>query len=203
MSQSKLSGQKNPTAIQIGQRIKQARKMAGFDTAAQLLTKIKDWGTGRLGNYEAGISIPSPDDVKTIATATDASPCWIMFGVGPIRSTGRDIQAIRHQNLVYIFETAKTQRGMMTKLLNAIGLSRPKLDEHIRNPFLSIPDRLVRKCEKFAKKPVGWLDEQHVESDPVCAAFPDDMRQVMEIFSSLDKEKRGLFLQIAQVFHRS
>lgn len=196
-----MSDKKNPTAVQIGQRIKQARKMAGYDTAAQLLEKIPDWGTGRLGNYEAGISLPSSDDVKTIALVTDSSPCWIMFGLGPIRSTGRDIQAIRHQNFVYIFENCKSQKGTITKFLKAIGWSRKKVDEHINNPFLSIPDRIARKCEKYDTKPVGWLDEQHVESDPVCAAFPDDMRRVMEIFSNLSGDKRTMFLQMAEIFN--
>jgi hypothetical protein len=195
-----MADKKNPTAVTIGQRIKQARKMAGFDTAAQLLEKIPDWGTGRLGNYEAGISVPSPDDVKLIAKVTDASPCWIMFGLGPIRATGRDVQAIRHQNFVYIFENAKAQRGGMTGFLKAIGLSRNKVDEHLNNPFLTIPDRIARKCEKFAKHATGWLDEQHVESDPVCAAFPEDMREVMAIFSGLGDEKRDMFLKMAKIF---
>ena len=194
-----MADKKNPTAVQIGQRIKQARKMAGYDTAAQLLKKIPDWGTGRLGNYEAGISVPSPDDIKTIAKVSGSSPCWIMFGLGPIRSTGRDMQAIRHQNFVYIFENAKAQKGGITKFLKALGVSRKKVDEQINNPFLSLPDRIARKCEKFSKKSVGWLDEQHVESDPVCAAFPEDMRDVMEIFSGLSDEKRDMLLQIAKV----
>jgi transcriptional regulator with XRE-family HTH domain len=200
MSQSKLSSQKNPTAVQIGQRIKQARKMAGFDTAAQLLDKIPDWGSGRLGNYEAGISLPSPDDVRTIANVTDASPCWIMFGAGPIRATGRDLQAIRHQNFVYIVETCKREPGMLKKFLQAIGLSQHKVTEHLDNPFLAISDRLARKCETFAKRPKYWLDEQHVESDPVCAAFPEDMRRIMEIYSNLEQDKRKLFLHIAEGF---
>ena len=194
-----MSERKNPTAVQIGQRIKQARKMAGFETAAQLLDKIPDWGTGRLGNYEAGISQPSPDDMKTIAKVTGSSPCWIMFGLGPIRASGRDVQAIRHQNFVYVFENCKTQRGAITKFLKDLGLSRNKVDEYINNPFLAIPERISRKCEKFAKKPLGWIDEQHVESDPVCAAFPKEMRQVMEIFSNLSNEKRKIFLGIAEV----
>jgi len=198
-----MADKKNPTAVQIGQRIKQARKMAEFDTAAKLLEKIPDWGTGRLGNYEAGISLPSPDDVKTIAKVTNSSPCWIMFGLGPIRSTGRDVQAIRHQNFAYIFEDCKARRGRITAFLSDVGLSRKKVDEYIDNPFLTIPDRIARKCERFANKKSGWLDEQHVESDPVCAAFPEDMRQVMEIFSSLSNEKRKMLLQISEVFLQS
>jgi len=195
-----MADKKNPTAIQIGQRIKQARKMAGFDTAAQLLEQIDDWGTGRLGNYEAGISIPSPDDIKTISDATGSSPCWIMFGHGPIRSTGRDIQAIRHQNFVYIFESCKIKKGAMTRFLKAIGLSRKKVDEHLNNPFLSISDRIARKCEKFAKRTVGWIDTQHVETDPICAAFPEDMQRLMMIYSELPESDQKRLLKLAEVF---
>ena len=198
-----MADKKNPTAVQIGQRIKQARRMAGFDTAAQLLAHITDWGTGRLGNYEAGISLPSPDDVKTIASVTGSSPCWIMFGLGPIRPTGRDVQAIRHQNFIYIVESCKSQQSTLTRFLKAIGLPRKKVEEHINNPFLNISDRIASNCEKFYKKPSGWLDEQHIEADPVCAAFPEDMRLVMEVYSGLSDEKRKLFLQIAEVFNDS
>jgi len=194
-----MSERKNPTAVQIGQRIKQARKMAGFHTAAQLLEKIEGWGTGRLGNYEAGISLPSPDDVKLIAGITNTSPCWIMFGLGPIRATGRDLQAIRHQNFVYLVEQANSISGAMTRFLQAIGLSKHKVQEHIVNPFLTLSDRMARKCEKYAQHPVGWMDEQHVESDPVCAAFPEDMRRVMEIYSNLSAEQKDKFMKIAEV----
>jgi len=200
MAQAKSPSQKNPTAVQIGQRIKQARKMAGFETAAQLLAKIPSWGTGRFGNYEAGISLPSPDDVLTIARVTDASPCWIMFGLGPIRAVGRDRQAIRHQNFVYLVQISKSQPGGLKAFLRAIGLSQHKMQEHLDNPFLTLPERVVHKCETFAKRPKGWLDEQHVESDPVCAAFPDDMRRIMAIYSNLDPDKRNLFLHIAEGF---
>lgn len=195
-----MSDKKNPTAVQIGQRIKQARKMAGFDTAAQLLENIDDWGTGRLGNYEAGISIPSPDDIKTIANITDSSPCWIMFGHGPIRSAGRDIQAIRHQNFVYIFENCTTQKGSISKLLKSIGLSRKKVDEYLNNPFLTIPDRIARKCEKFAKRKIGWIDAQHVETDPICASFPEDMQRLMMIFSELPETDQKRLVKLAEVF---
>ena len=192
-----MAESKNPTAVQIGQRIKQARKMAGYHTAAQLLENISDWGSSRLGNYEAGRSLPSPDDIKLLAKLTDASPCWIMFGLGPIRASGRDVQAIRHQNLVYLIDTAKEQKGMLGRLLNDVGLSRKKVDEYTGNPFLTIGERLARRCEKYAGKAKGWLDEQHVASDPICAAFPEDMRELMEVYSGLDQDKRRTLLQIA------
>lgn len=195
-----MTDHKNPTAVQIGQRIKQARRMAGFYTAAQLLRKITDWGPSRLGNYEAGISLPSPDDVKVIAEKTGTSPCWIMFGSGPIRASGRDTQAIRHQNLVAIVEQAGAQQVKITPFLKAIGLSRKKLDEHIDNPFLTIPDRLVRRCEQFLIKQKGWMDEQHVETDPVCASFPEDMRRLMMIYSELSPQERKRLLRVIDAF---
>lgn len=195
-----MSDRKNPTAVKIGQRIKQARRMAGFDSAAQLIEQIPDWGTSRLGNYEAGISLPSPDDVKLIAQATDTSPCWIMFGSGPIRATGRDTQAIRHQNLVATIEHVRSERGWLSRLLKDLGISRKKLDEYLANPFQSIPDRLVRRCEKFLNKPPAWMDEQHVETDPVCTSFPDDMRRLMMIYSDLPAVGRKRLLRLIEVF---
>lgn len=190
---------KNPTALKIGNRIKQARKMAGFETAAQLNELLSDWSASRLGNYEAGISTPSPDDIERIAQLTDASPCWITFGIGPIRAAMRDIQAIRHQNLVYLVDQA-TNSKKIKSLVTTLGISKNKLDEHLDNPFMNITDRIARRCEKFVKKPQGWMDEQHVESDPVCAAFPEDMREVMEIYSNLEPEERDRFLRIARAF---
>ena len=195
-----MADRKNPTAIQIGQRIKQARRMAGFDTAAQLLEKIPGWGPSRLGNYEAGISLPSPDDVRLIAEKTDSSPCWIMFGSGPIRAAGRDAQAIRHQNLVATYEQARSQRGQLAPFLKAIGFSRKKLDEHIANPFLIITDRLVRRCEQNLNKQKGWMDEQHVETDPVCASFPEDMRRLMMIYSELPEKEKQRLLRMIEAF---
>ncbi len=192
-----MSDRKNPTAVQIGQRIKQARRMAGMETAEALLEKITEWKRSRLGNYEAGISMPSPDDVRLIASATGTSPCWIMFGAGPIRATGRDKQAIRHQNLVAIADRAKATRAL-SSLLKALGLSRKKLDSHLANPFLDLSERMMRHCESYLKKPNGWMDEQHVENDPLCRSFPDDMRELMTLYSNLSETNRKLLLRIAR-----
>ncbi|MGD8911012.1 MAG: helix-turn-helix transcriptional regulator [Chromatiales bacterium] len=188
---------KNPTAVQIGQRIKQARKMAGMVTAEALLEQIPEWKRSRLGNYEAGISMPSPDDIRMLAAATGASPCWIMFGAGPIRSTERDLQAIRHQNLVIITEKAKANRKLTT-LLKALGISRKKLDSHLANPFLPLTQRMMRRCELVLKKTSGWMDEQHVENDPLCSSFPDDMRELMTLYSNLNESNRKLMLRLAR-----
>ena len=194
------SQNKNQTAVKIGNRIKQARKMAGFDTAAQLNEHFPDWSASRLGNYEAGISTPSPDDIERIATATGSSPCWITFGIGPIRASFRDLQAIRHQNISFLAQELTTSPSKLRALLQSLGISRKKLDELIDNPFTPIQDRYARRCEQFLKKPKGWMDEQHVESDPLCMSFPQDLRELMSIYSELNVEDRKKLLEIAKVF---
>ncbi len=91
-------------------RIKLARKMAGLETQASLVERIPGWKPSRVGNYEAGVSVPSPDDMLLIAKATDSSPCWLMFGLGPIRPNERDLQAIRHQNLSRLAEQSQQKK---------------------------------------------------------------------------------------------
>ena len=125
---------------------------------------------------------------------------WLMFGLGPIRASGRDLQAIRHQNLTYIVESLEGQRGQLNSFYKAVGLSQHKCGEFINNPFSPIPERIVRKAEKFLHKPQRWMDEQHVEADPLCAAFPEDMRRIMEIYSGLDEDKRKLLARMVEVF---
>ena len=191
---------KNQTAVKIGNRIKQARKMAGFDTAAQLNEHLPDWSASRLGNYEAGISTPAPDDIERIAAITGSSPCWITFGIGPIRSSSRDVQAIRHQNLSFLIDELKNTPAKLRSLLQTLGISRKKIDELIETPFPPIQDRYARRCEQFLKKPKGWMDEQHVESDPLCMNFPEDLRELMSIYSELSVEDRKKLLEIAKVF---
>jgi transcriptional regulator with XRE-family HTH domain len=192
---------KNPTAVKIGNRIKQARKMAGFDTAAQLNEHLPDWSASRLGNYEAGISTPAPDDIERIATITGSSPCWITFGIGPIRASSRDVQAMRHQNLSFLVKELTKTPTKLRSLLQTLGISRKKIDELIDNPFTPIQDRYARRCEQYLKKAKGWMDEQHVESDPLCMNFPEDLRELMSIYSELNAADRKRLLEIAKVFN--
>jgi transcriptional regulator with XRE-family HTH domain len=192
---------KNPTAVKIGNRIKQARKMAGFDTAAQLNEHLLDWSASRLGNYEAGISTPAPDDIERIAIITGSSPCWITFGIGPIRASSRDLQAIRHQNLSFLVKELTKTPAKLRSLLQTLGISRKKIDELIDNPFTQIQDRYARRCEQYLKKTKGWMDEQHVESDPLCMNFPEDLRELMSIYSELNIDDRKRLLEIAKVFN--
>lgn len=190
---------KDPVAIKIGKRIAQARKMAGFKTAREFRLKLPKWPENRLSWYEAGYSMPHPDDVERIAELTGSSACWIMFGLGPIRSGERDLQAVRHQNLVYLYHAAAEEGGRAeATFISALHLQAGKLAEYIDNPFKHIGERLARRIEKAGGRPRRWLDEQHVESDGLCRSFPDDLRELMTIYSEVSDKGKGLILALAR-----
>ena len=196
-----MSDTKNPFAVNIGLRLKRARLMAGFNNVEQMLEHIPGWEDkrSRITNYEAGISMAPPEAILAISKATGCSPCWLMFESGPIRASGRDRQAIRHQNFSAMVTNAIDKR-QLTQLLKMLQLSRKNLDEYLNNPFLEINDRLARRCEKFIGKRNRWMDEQHIESDPVCQSFPEDLRELMTIYSELDQQQQNKLLKIARVF---
>ncbi|MCP3869486.1 MAG: DNA-binding protein [Gammaproteobacteria bacterium] len=190
---------KDPVAIKIGKRIAQARKMAGFKTAKALRQKLPEWPENRLPWYEAGYSMPHPADIEIIARITDTSACWIMFGLGPIGSGERDLQAVRHQNLVFLFrEASDTSAENQTAFLSMLRLEAEKLAEYINNPFKHIGERLARMIEKAGVRPRKWLDEQHVESDGLCGSFPDDLRELMTLYSEMDGKGRAMFIAMGR-----
>lgn len=176
-------------------RIKLARKMAGLKTQASLVERIPGWKASRIGNYEAGVSVPSPDDMLLIARATDSSPCWLMFGLGPIRTNERDQQAIRHQNFTRLAEQALQKKGGAEAWAKSLRLSQRRLHDQLDNPFLPIDDTLAHRCERVANRRRGWMDEQHIEDDPLCMAFPEDMRELMMLYSGLQPPQRTLVLE--------
>jgi transcriptional regulator with XRE-family HTH domain len=178
----------------IAARIKMARKMAGLNTQATLLKHIAGWNPSRLGNYEAGISMPGPDDIAKIAKATGSSPCGLMFGLGPIRPDHRDRQAIRHQNLCNEYESLKLQKAKLSGFCRSLKITQNALMLLLDNPFEPITDKLARQFEKTLDQAEGWMDEQHVEHDPLCLSFPDDIRELMSLYSSADKTRRSLIM---------
>lgn len=180
----------------LGGRIRQARLMAGFERIGDLSEHFSDWSEGRLGNYENGTSIPNPLDIMKIAKATDTSPCWIMFGLGSIRSVSRDIQAVRHQNLTQLYE--KLTKSEQVALRNAIKLKPTEINNHLNNPFLRLTSTLCRKIERHLSKEKGWMDEQQIDNDGLCDFFPDDLREVMTIYSELNTSGRAFFLEMAR-----
>lgn len=187
----------------IAARIKLARRMAGFDTQAQLLEEIPEWKPSRLGNYEAGISTPKADDVRRISEATGTSPCWLMFGDGPIRPNQRDLQAIRHQNLSHICSLKEKSRGGMARFTKAVKLTKGQCSAFLENPFEPIDDTLARRIETHLKQRQGWMDEQHVEHDPLFMSFPDDLRELLGIYSELGTIQRNTALGLLRVLKQA
>lgn len=193
---------KDPIAAQIGARIKQARQMAGLVNQASLneiLVSQHKWSTGRLGNYEAGQSRPGIEEARILAQETGTSECWLLFGSGPIRSRERDLQAVRHQNLSQMVEMIKPNKKAYKQFLKLVGSDDAGVSRYINDPFRKIGERKARVFEKVLDKPKGWLDEQHIEMDPVCSQFPDDIRELMMIYSELDPEGKEKLLDIARV----
>jgi hypothetical protein len=188
----------NELKKKVGSRIRQARVMAGYVKIADLSDCFPDWSDSRLGNYETGTSLPSPIDIERIAKETDSSPCWIMFGIGSIRSASRDIQAVRHQNLTQLYK--KLPKANRSGLRAAIKLKPNELTSHLNNPFLKLTDTLCRNVEKHIGKPKGWMDEQQIDNDGLCDYFPDDIRELMTIYSDLDNNHKSLLLEMAKVF---
>jgi transcriptional regulator with XRE-family HTH domain len=182
----------------IAGRIKLARKMAGLQTQASLLALIPGWKPSRLGNYEAGISTPGPDDIQLIADATGVSACWLTFGQGPIRPSERDLQAIRHQNLSHALDAVEVDPDRLDAVAKGLRISRKRLREHLDNPFLPISDVLARRLERLIEARAGWLDEQHVDRDPLFQSFPEPMRELMMIYSELPPTLRKVLLATAR-----
>ena len=179
-------------------RIKLARKMAGLSTQASLLEHIPGWKPSRLGNYEAGISTPSADDMLLIAEATGVSACWLMFGQGPIRPSERDLQAVRHQNLTHALVGIEDDTERLDDTVKRLRISRKRLREHLDNPFLPISDELARRMETFLGARPGWLDEQHVDRDPLFLSFPQEMRELMMVYSELPASQREVLMATAR-----
>lgn len=188
---------KDPYAVQVGMRIRQARQMAGYDQATDFIdVHFPDWTPSRLSNYELGTSLPHPSVITAIADATHTSRCWLMFGDGPIGANSVLAQTVRHQNLARIAEGMDA--AAVQKIAQAIGETPAKLQGRIDNPFKRISDRLARRVEKALGKPARWLDEQHIDYDPMFDAFPADMRALMMVYDEMSEPGRRVLLAAAQ-----
>jgi len=53
----------------------------------------------------------------------------------------------------------------------------------LENPFEPISDAQVRAFESYVKEAHGWMDEQHVEHVPLCLSFPEEIRELMQLYS--------------------
>ncbi|MCP4403609.1 MAG: hypothetical protein GY801_40680 [bacterium] len=74
------------------------------------------------------------------------------------------------------------------------------MTNHLNNPFLKLTDTVCRKIERHLGKRKGWMDEQQIENDGLCDFFPDDIREIMMIYSNLEPKGRSLFLELSRTF---
>ncbi|MEE9494602.1 MAG: hypothetical protein V3W04_14635 [Gammaproteobacteria bacterium] len=194
--------EKNPIAIAIGKRMRKARQEAHL-TINDINEQRPDWSASRLRNYEQGFSLAGPEEVNYIANITRHSCCWIMFGKGPISAQTRTVQAIRHQNMVYLVNLARADnRFTFRNFLHQIQLTEQQITNHIEDPARNIGKRLGRRLENYFTKPKLWLDEQHIESDGLSTSYPPDLQALMAIHSELSPPERLLLLDMAKALQQ-
>lgn len=196
------TAKKDSIAVQIGARIKQARAMAGFNTQAGLVPILLEqhtWGKSKLGMLESGQTRAGIEEAEILEAITGASACWLLFGNGPIRDGQRDVQAIRHQNLVHaVNELKKSSQHYKTFLTDAES-NESAITKFLNDPFRKIGDRQARRFERALKRARGWFDQQHVETDPVCAHFPKKMQELMSLYSEMNEEEADKALEMMRI----
>lgn len=174
---------------QMGKRIRLARQMAGL-TQEQLIKKVLNsrGNKSTVSNWENGRHCPDRRQIESIACVTGTSPSWIERGHGPISTENRSVQAIRHQNLS--FRWHELTFSEMRVPSHYEHLSEEQILAYLCDPETTIPDEAAREFEQAIGKPGGWMDEQHVENDPVLSALPEEAREILDIYSELPKKYR-------------
>ena len=82
--------------------------------------------------------------------------------------------------------------------VDGLQLSAGQVADHVDNPFQRIGERLARRIEKAGGRSRRWLDEQHVEPDGLCRSFPDDLRELMTIYSDMDGKGKRMLMSLAR-----
>ncbi len=64
--------------------------------------------------------------------------------------------------------------------------------EYFCNPKSVIDDASTRLLERQFDVSEGWMDEQHVDHDPVLCALPAGIREILAFYSELPPSQRCL-----------
>jgi transcriptional regulator with XRE-family HTH domain len=201
-------------AHRVGNRIKLARKMANFRTQTRLAQELEECTPQRINNYEQGKSVPNQKFIIAIAKATNVSPGWLLLGHGPIRPDERHRQAIRHQNYSRFFENclrvsepepeSETRPEHLDREKVAkLGYPADHLIQLYYHPHDEIEDTLARNIERLFKKRSGWMDDQHVEHDPILEAFPKDIRETLDLLSEMPRKQRAVAVATLKALAKS
>ncbi len=145
----------------VGKRIKLARKAAGYKALADLSKLFPDWGASRLGNYEAGVSLPNPLDLMRLSKAIVSNPCWIYFEIGSMQSVDNDIDVIRHMNFVWAYN--QLGRSDLVGFRKMLKLKPKELVRLLTDPGQKKTATLCRKVEKYFSLGGGYMDKIHKE----------------------------------------
>jgi transcriptional regulator with XRE-family HTH domain len=191
---SKKFAQPNHTYVKIGKRIRQARLMAK-ETNSRELSQRLGWSGGRINNFELGISTPGPDETQILGDILKVEPAWITYGVGSPRATA--VYATRYCNFMAVIDEI-TAAAELPDFLNALKLTVERLEKLQANPLKKIPDNMARRCERYLKKPRGWLDETHIENT-FCEPLPQDMRDLLHTYMKLTNSDKVRLSEMAKV----
>jgi len=184
----------NPAYVKIGKRLRQARAMANERNSRRLGQRL-GWSAGRINNFELGISTPGPEETLVLCEALKANPAWVTYGVGSPRAS--DLDATRYRNLMAAVEEAEAS-AQLPALLDALKLTLERLEKLRANPFKKIPDTMARRCERYLRKPRGWLDETRIE-DCYCEPLPPDMRDLLALYVQLCEDDRRKLYEMGRI----
>ncbi len=190
----KKSAKPNQTYVKIGKRIRQARLMAK-ETNSRALSQRLGWSGGRINNFELGISTPGPDETLILGEVLKVEPAWITYGVGSPRATA--VYTTRYCNFMAVIDEIAAS-AELPDFLNALKLTVERLEKLQANPLKKIPDVMARRCERYLKKPRGWLDETRIENT-FCEPLPQDMRDLLHTYMKLTNSDRVKLSEMAKV----
>ena len=191
---SKKLAQPNQTYVKIGKRIRQARQMAKQTNSRELSQRL-GWSGGRINNFELGISTPGPDETLILGEVLKVEPAWITYGVGSPRASA--VYTTRYCNFMAVIDE-NAAAAELPDLLNALKLTVERLEKIQANPLKKIPDDMARRCERYLKKPRGWLDETRIENT-FCEPLPQDMRDLLYTYMKLSNSDKVRLSEMAKV----
>lgn len=120
-----------------GDRLKLARKRAGYPTAAAAIERFGWDPASTYRSHENGQTPPPPEDAKAYARAYGVTPEWIVFNVGSADDLGLD-------NLV---------RGKSTELKQQVDkVVRALVGEPLLEPKVAAPEPQETKSPATLKK---------------------------------------------------
>ena len=186
--------ERNPVYLTIGKRIRQARLMAKESNSRELSLRL-GWSAGRIHNYEIGLSTPGVEETLQFCEALRVDPAWVTYGIGAPRPP--DLFSSRYRKFMKALDEAE-QKGILSEYLAAIKLPGERLQKFRNKPHSKIPDVMARRCEKYLKKPRGWIDES-IEDYGSQLYLTEEIQELLALYADLAPDARKKFVAIGQL----